>query len=88
MSLLNFLIQVVRSPPRHDVLPQDFEEGSYVTPVTFKRGDLYASDWLLDWWRHMCPSRTVDDLVDFLAHDYCSEFRTFSDLSVRFVREP
>jgi hypothetical protein len=35
----------------------------------------------------MCPTRTGDDLVDFLARDYCSEFRTFDDSCVRFVRD-
>jgi hypothetical protein len=79
------LAQVVRSPPRHDVLPLNFVEGSYVTPVTFKRGDLYARGWLLDWWRHIFPTRTGDDLVEFLARDYCSEFRTFGDSCTRFV---
>jgi hypothetical protein len=83
----NFLTQVVRSPPRHDVLPSNFVEGSYVTPVTFKRGDLYARGWLLDWWHHICPTRSGDDLVEFLARDYCSEFRTFGYSCTRFVRD-
>ena len=82
-----FLAQVFRSPPRHDVLPLNIVEGSYVTPVTFKRGDHYARGWLLDWWRHICPTRSGDDLVKFLACDYCSEFRTLGDSYFRFVRD-
>ena len=77
---------MVISPLRHDVLPSNFVEGSYVTPVTFKRGDLYARGWLIDWWRHMCPTRNVDDLVDFLARDYYDEFRFVPDSYLRIVR--
>jgi hypothetical protein len=83
---LLFFAQVVRSAPE-DVLPSNFVEGSYVTPVTFKRRDLYARGWLIDWWHHMCPTRNVDDLVDFLARDYCDEFRFVPDSYLRIVRE-
>jgi len=55
--------------------------------VTFKRGDLYTRGWLIDWWRHMCPTRGVDDLVEFLARDYCDEFRTLGDSYFRIVRD-
>ena len=55
----------MRSAPA-DVLPSNFVEGSYVTPVTFKRGDLYARGYLIDWWCHKFPTRSIDDLVDFL----------------------
>ena len=58
-----------------------------MTPVTFKRGDLYARGWLLDWWSRSFPSRTMDDLVEHIARDYCSGFRTFGDSDVRFVRD-
>jgi hypothetical protein len=86
-NLFIFSVQVVRPPRRHDVLPSNFVEGSYVTPVTFKCGDLYARGWLIDWWRHMCPTRSVDDLVEFLARDYCDEFRTLPDSYFRIVRD-
>jgi len=59
-----------------------------VTPVTFKRGDLYVKGWLLDWWRSARPSGTMDDLIDHIAQDYCSGFRTFGDSDVRFVHGP
>jgi hypothetical protein len=67
LCLLVFYSQVVRSPPRRDVLPPGFEEGSYMSPVTFKHGDLYVKGWVLDWWLHDFLSRTVDDLVEFLT---------------------
>jgi len=85
--LFQLFAQVARSPPRHDVLPSNFVEGSYVTPVTFKRGDLYARGWLIDWWRHICPTHNADDLVDFLAHDYCDEFRFVPHSYLRIVRD-
>ena len=58
-----------------------------MTPITFKRGDLYANGWLIDWWRAARPSLDVDDLVEYLARDYCSDFRVFGDSCVRFVRD-
>jgi hypothetical protein len=83
-----FLLSGGQVSPRRDILPLGFEEGCYVPPVTFKCGDLYVMGWVLDWWRHDFPSRTIDDLVDFLVYDYCSELRIFSSSEVRFVREP
>ncbi|XP_021315120.1 uncharacterized protein LOC110434730 [Sorghum bicolor] len=77
--------EVVRSAPE-DVLPSNFVEGSYVTPVTFKRGDLYARGYLIDWWRHKYPTRSIDDLVDFLVRDYCDELRLIPDSYVKIVR--
>jgi len=35
----------------------------------------------------MCPTRNVDDLVDFLARDYCDEFRFVPDSCLRIVRD-
>jgi len=81
-----FLAQVVRSA-LGDVLLSNFVEGSHVTPVTFKRGDLYARGYLIDWWRHKFPTRSIDELVDFLARDYCDEFRLVPDSYVKIVRE-
>jgi len=75
----------VSSSPLED-LPSDFVEGSYVTPVTFKRGDLYARGYLIDWWRYKYPTRSIDDLVDFLVRDYCDDLRLFPDSYVRIVR--
>jgi hypothetical protein len=85
LKLLFFFAQVVRSAPE-DVLPSNFVEGSYVTPVTFKRGDLYARGYLIDWWRHKYPTRSIDDLVDFLVRDYCDELRLIPDSYVKIVR--
>ena len=82
---ISLFAQVVRSAPKV-VLPSNFVEGSYVTPVTFKRGDLYARDYLIDWWRHKYPTRSIDDLVDFLVRDYCDDLRLFRDSYVRIVR--
>ena len=82
---LLFSAQVVSSAPLED-LPSNFVEGSYVTPVTFKRGDLYARGYLIDWWRHKYPTRSIDDLVDFLVRDYCDDLRLFPDSYVRIVR--
>jgi len=70
--------QVVRSA-LGDVLLSNFVEGSYITPVTFKRGDLYTRGYLIDSWRHKFPTRNIDELVDFLARDYCDEFRLVPD---------
>ena len=58
-----------------------------MTPVTSKRGDLYVSGWLIDWWRGARPSHSVDDLVEYVTQDYCSDFRIFGDSCVRFVRD-
>ena len=54
--------------------------------MTFKRGDLYARGYLIDWWRHKYPTRSVDDLVDFLVRDYCDELRLIPDSYVKIVR--
>ena len=59
-------MNLYRLPITFDFL---FVEGSYVTPVTFKRGDLYARGYLIDWWRHKYPTRSIDVLVDFLVRD-------------------
>jgi len=34
----------------------------------------------------MCPTRNVDDLVDFLARDYCDEFWFVPDSYHRIVQ--
>ena len=83
---LLFSAKVVSSAPLED-LSSNFVEGSYVTPVTFKRGDLYARGYLIDWWRHKFPTRSIDELVDFLVQDYCDELRFFPDSYVKIVRE-
>jgi hypothetical protein len=53
----------------------------------FKHGDLYVKGWVLDWWLHDFPSCTVDDLVEFIFRDYCSEIPMFGPSDVRFVRD-
>ena len=49
------------------------------------RGDVYIMGWILDWWRHQFPSRTVDNLVEYVAHDYCEEIPIFGPSNVRIV---
>jgi len=58
-----------------------------VPPVTLKRGDLYINEWILGWWHREFPSRTVDDLVEYVAHDYCDEIPMFGPSDVRIVRD-
>jgi len=67
--------------------PTSFVEGSYVSPVTLKRGDLYIKGWVVDWWLCEFPSCMVDDPVDFIVRDYCSEIPLFGPSDVRFVRD-
>jgi len=82
LSLFVFGFRIVLPRPSRGALLQDFQEGSYVPPVTLKRGDLYINGWILDWWRHKFPSRTLDDLVEYVAHDYCEEISMFGPSNV------
>ena len=85
--LFTFYYQVVPPPSTHGVLPPSFVEGSYVSPVTLKRGDLYIKGWVVDWWLREFLSRMVDDLVEFVVRDCCSEILMFGPSDVRFVRD-
>jgi hypothetical protein len=58
-----------------------------MSSVTLKRGDVYIKGWILDWWHRQFPSRTVDDLVEYVARDYCEEISMFGPSDVRIVRD-
>jgi len=52
-----------------------------------QRGDLYINGWLLEWWSREFPSRSVDDLVEFVAHDLCSDIPIFGPSDARFIHD-